>query len=1002
MATHVSVSGTSHGNDYPQNADDNAETTNLLGEPSSSYSLPPFTEMQEPRFQWGACEGDSFRDAVDLAYAEVIHWRRNIFKVPSGKIGKAFVAEVSRLIRAYAEGSTLEPVALKCVMSMPALLLQKPHRSSKVKEHISCLERRLKLWVDGDIDSLLHEGRTIQNHLQNSPCSRKSEVHLAQSFSKLMFEGKVKQALRLLAAQGKGGTLNLDSHVPASGTCNGAKTVREILFEKHPKGQPIKSSTVIIDDVPSQGPRPVLYERIDGPLIHSIALKTEGAAGPSGIDAAGWRRLLSSFQKESVELCEAVASMTRRLCQQYVDPAGLTAFTACRLVALDKCPGVRPVGIGEVVRRIAGKAILSVTGMAVQEVTGALQVCSGQQGGCEAAIHAMRHVFSESNTEAVLLVDATNAFNQLNRQAALQNIMRLCPEMAPAIVNTYRSNAQLFIDGETILSEEGTTQGDPLAMAMYAIATVPLIHQLDASSSVRQVWFADDATAGGQLSQINDWWQHLVRIGPNFGYHANGSKSWLIVKEEHIEQATLLFEGTGIQITKEGQRHLGAALGTQTFIERYVTEKVHEWSKEVNKLAEIATSQPHAVYAALTHGLQSKWTYLTRTVPNISDLLEPLEYALRQKLLPVLTGRDGITDTERELFALPIKFGGLGIANPTKTANAQYSSSQRVTAPLTALILQQEHSYPSCIAIEQKAIKSKIKGQRREQEKEDAERVRAKLPVEMQRTMSYNGEKGASQWLGVLPLTEFGFSLHKGAFRDALALRYGWTPRHVPSQCACGKRFTVEHAFSCPFGGFPSLRHNDIRDTTACLLSEVCHNVALEPSLMPLSGERLRHKTANTEDGARLDIRAQGFWGERHQSAFFDVRVFNPFAPSNTNSTPESVYKRHENEKRRNYEERVREVEHGSFTPLVFSATGGMGKAATVMYQRLASLLSVKRAQSYSKTMSWLRCQLTFSLLRSAITCIRGSRSAMNRPGRSLEINASIPLAASEGRIPGC
>ena len=113
----------------------------------------------------------------------------------------------------------------------------------------------------------------------------------------------------------------------------------------------------------------------------------------------------------------------------------------------------------------------------------------------------------------------------------------------------------------------------------------------------------------------------------------------------------------------------------------------------------------------------------------------------------------------------------------------------------------------------------------------------------------------------------------------------------------------------------------------------MCHNVALEPSLTPLSGERLRHKTANTEDGACLDIRAQGFWGERYQSAFFGVRVFNPFAPSNTNSTPESVYKRHKNEKIRNYEEIVREVEHGSFTPLVFSATGGMGKAATVMYQ---------------------------------------------------------------------
>ena len=86
----------------------------------------------------------------------------------------------------------------------------------------------------------------------------------------------------------------------------------------------------------------------------------------------------------------------------------------------------------------------------------------------------------------------------------------------------------------------------------------------------------------------------------------------------------------------------------------------------MNKLAELATSQPHAVYMALTHGLQSKWTYLTRTVPNISDLLEPLEYALRQKLLPALTGRDGITDTERELFALPINFGGWALPIPPK------------------------------------------------------------------------------------------------------------------------------------------------------------------------------------------------------------------------------------------------------------------------------------------------------------------------------------------------
>ena len=116
-------------------------------------------------------------------------------------------------------------------------------------------------------------------------------------------------------------------------------------------------------------------------------------------------------------------------------------------MALDKHPGVRPVGIGEVVSLIIGKAIVVVVGSDVEKVTGALQVCAGQQSGCESAVHAMRLVFQDPNTEAVL-ADASNAFNCLNRQAALQNIVSLCPSIAPALVNTYRSSAHLFVDCE--------------------------------------------------------------------------------------------------------------------------------------------------------------------------------------------------------------------------------------------------------------------------------------------------------------------------------------------------------------------------------------------------------------------------------------------------------------------------------------------------------------------------------------------------------------------------
>ena len=91
-----------------------------------------------------------------------------------------------------------------------------------------------------------------------------------------------------------------------------------------------------------------------------------------------------------------------------------------------------------------------------------------------------------------------------------------------------------------------------------------------------------------------------------------------------------------------------------------------------------------------------------------------------------------------------------------------------------------------------------------------------------------------------------------------------------------------------------ALRRNEIRDLTAQLMSETYPNVSTEPDLQPLSGESLTYLTSNRQDGARLDVRAEGFWGDRYQSAFFDVRVFNPLAPSNRRLTLPSCYRQHE------------------------------------------------------------------------------------------------------------
>ena len=158
----------------------------------------------------------------------------------------------------------------------------------------------------------------------------------------------------------------------------------------------------------------------------------------------------------------------------------------------------------------------------------------------------------------------------------------------------------------------------------------------------------------------------------------------------------------------------------------------------------------------------------------------------------------------------------------------------------------------------------------------------------------------------------------------------------------------VEHALSCAKGGFPTIRHNEIRDTVGGWLSEVCNDVNIEPTQQPVTREQLHGASSITEDGARLNIAANGFWGSRFERAYFDVRVFNPLTPSNRQQNLASTYKKHERSKIRGYEQRVREIEHGSFTPLVMSVTGGVGKAASIFYKRLASMLADKWDHPYS------------------------------------------------------
>ena len=164
-------------------------------------------------------------------------------------------------------------------------------------------------------------------------------------------------------------------------------------------------------------------------------------------------------------------------------------------------------------------------------------------------------------------------------------------------------------------------------MSLYTISLQPLITRLHVSSAAKQCWFADDATGSSSLQDVRKWWDELPESGPPLGYFPNAKKCWLIIKPEREQAAREVFRDTAINVTIEGHKHLGAALGSRSFLEEYVGEKV-------------------------------------------AELLEPLERAINEVLIKAVTDHT-VSKVERDLLLSPVGMGGLGFTDPVVTPSSE-------------------------------------------------------------------------------------------------------------------------------------------------------------------------------------------------------------------------------------------------------------------------------------------------------------------------------------------
>ena len=449
-----------------------------------------------------------------------------------------------------------------------------------------------------------------------------------------------------------------------------------------------------------------------------------------------------------------------------------------------------------------------------------------------------------------------------------------------------------------------------------------------------------------------------------------------------------MFENTEITISSTGERHMGAWVGSRAHKEKYVSDKVQKWIEDVEELLRIAKIEPQAAYTCFTKAVSHRWSYVQRTIPDISHLFIPLEESIREKLIPAILGRK-INDVERIIFSLPVRLGGMNLKNPVETSDEEFKASRYITENLAQITyVRQENNFENYDEEDALARVKAAKVMKENELKEKYEQLMTQVSEKDRRNIELAKEKGAAAWLSATLIKSLGFVLNKQEFRDSICLRYGWNIPDTPAYCQCGSKNSIDHTLSCPNGGYTIMRHNGVRDLEAELMREVCRDVKVKPELLPIGEQEM---AGITSDKARLDVSGVGVWGE-HERTFLDIKIFHPNCQSYSNMDIEKAYVHHQNIKKHNYKERVLNVEHGSFTPVIFTTTGGVGPEANKHHKRIAQLMAIKKKGEYSQIISYIRTRLRFNLLKSILVAVRGERGRRTRAG---------PISAIEfGQIP--
>lgn len=215
---------------------------------------------------------------------------------------------------------------------------------------------------------------------------------------------------------------------------------------------------------------------------------------------------------------QRIGCVARKIATSNVDPNRLAAYTACHLIALNKNPGIRPIGVGEAAHRIIGKAILKVIKPRLEGHRKSTAM-RRSRSGCWSCCPCHSYPFKDESTDAALLLDASNAFNRLNWQVALRNFQNICPTLAIVATNLYWEESKLFIDGEILLTGGCYSGGGP-----FGYGHVWCWDHAPDTDTTGGLWWTTPfmvcwrcfRSVTGSLNSLRSWWDKMVESGPSY------------------------------------------------------------------------------------------------------------------------------------------------------------------------------------------------------------------------------------------------------------------------------------------------------------------------------------------------------------------------------------------------------------------------------------------------------------------------------------------------------